>query len=232
MTQNSWRSRNRQRWWLGATVAAAALGLVVLLGAVNAAFANYLSLDVTGPRDAARSIQAHFQAQMQSWTHILLRAEDGEQRVGFGSQFTEEQATVRAGAERLRRELDADPKAQELLTAFLAAHDALSERYANAWSAFEQSHRTDPAAADRLVGRGDREAAALLDRLTVLLAARASGSHDEFAAAIARIEWIGASVLLLLLVALASLTLRHGVGAAAASGRRIEPRRTFTEVGA
>src|SRR5579872_602690 len=128
--------------------------LLAHLQDLNASYEQLLARDVADV-DAARVIQVGFKKQVQEWKDILLRGSDPAALGKYRDAFFGSEADVEARAEKLQS-TTADSKASAQLSAFLTAHQQMTEKYRAALQAFVQSPDKDPRPADKMVKGQDR----------------------------------------------------------------------------
>ena len=138
-----------------------AVSLAAVLRSVSAGYDALLNSPVR-QIDRARVVQVDFKKQVQEWKDILLRGHDPDDLARYTAQFHEEEDRVRTGAMALAGVVQ-DPQARQLLDQFLAAHQALSGKYEEAYNAYVQGH-ADFKSADRIVRGQDRAPTDLFDQ--------------------------------------------------------------------
>jgi methyl-accepting chemotaxis protein len=152
--------------------------LLVQLQSTSASYDQLLGQTDVQYHDRARVMQVDFRKQVQEWKNLLLRGSDTVEFQKYDDAYKTEEANVRAAAQALLDEVK-DPQTIKELQAFLSAHAAMSQTYAEAAKAFGASKGLDVAAADVMVKGIDRAPSEAIDAIvlrleTVILDARAS----------------------------------------------------------
>jgi methyl-accepting chemotaxis protein len=152
--------------------------LLLQLRSTTAAYDELMGRTDVQYQDRARVMQVDFKTQVQEWKNLLLRGHDQAEFQKYEESFKKEEANVLAVAQALLDEVK-DPEAVKELQAFVSAHTAMSQAYAEALTGFSASKGLDVAAADARVKGLDRAptdaiAAIVLRLQTVILDARAA----------------------------------------------------------
>jgi methyl-accepting chemotaxis protein len=124
-------------------------------------------VDLAKSRNDVQAALVTFKVQVQEWKNTLLRGSDPKARDKYWKAFNEEAGNVRALIATIQGRAN-DPAVEQVLKYFDSAHVAMSNRYKEAFTAFEQSEGKDVAAADKLVKGMDRPPTAALDSLVGL----------------------------------------------------------------
>lgn len=142
------------------------VGLVSVLRSVTSGYDAVLRAPVHQIEEA-RVVQVNFKKQVQEWKDVLLRGHDPKDLDTYSTQFHDQEQRVRTGAAALLDQVN-DPEAARLLEQFLAAHQALSQKYQQAYEAYVTGH-ADFKAADRIVRGQDRAPTDLFDKVVARL---------------------------------------------------------------
>jgi len=204
-----WKLAARLLALVGAVLAAGAAGsgwLIVTLRSTSATYDRLLKDDEVQHQDRARVMQVTFKTQVQEWKNVLLRGSKPEQLEKYSKGFKKEEAAVRAEATELRAAVK-DPEAQTLIDTFLAAHQSMGAKYAEALEHFSASSGLDAAGADAIVKGQDRAPTELIDKLVERLRAVVNDRRAAEQAAVTRRIWITATVLLVVFASLVALTI-------------------------
>jgi len=186
---------------------------VALLGQLRTLTLGYDALLNSPVRQMqeARVVQVDFKKQVQEWKDILLRGHNADDLANYTKKFRDKQAQVRLEAETLRGEVS-DGQARQLLEQFLSAHDALGQKYDEAYAAY-MAGNADFKAADKIVRGQDRAPTDLFDSVVSRLSTVTNESlaTQRQAAARGRNIALGTAGGLLLLVGLGGLLIVHDV---------------------
>jgi hypothetical protein len=115
-------------------------------------------------QDRARVMQVTFKKQVQEWKNVLLRGSAPDMLDKYWKGFLKDQQTVREQAQALQKDVK-DDEARKLIDGFLAAHEAMSQKYQAAKDAFTTTGGNDFAAADTMVKGQDRPPTDSIDKL-------------------------------------------------------------------
>ena len=154
---------------------------VALLAQTRTVSAGYDALLAQQVRqaEAARVIQVSFKKQVQEWKDILLRGHNPDDLAKYTKQFHDEESAVRSGAVSLAGGVQ-DADCRELLSQFVAAHEAMGTKYQAAYDAYVSSG-FDFKAADKMVRGQDRAPTNLFDQVVTRL-------NDDVTASVAAQE--------------------------------------------
>jgi methyl-accepting chemotaxis protein len=122
-----------------------------------------------------RVMQLDFKKQVQEWKDVLLRGSDPASLEKYWNNFEEQERKIKGGAETLRREIQDDPKALELVEQFLRAHQEMGVAYRKGLQAFKDS-KFDSKVGDKAVKGMDRAPTELLTRAAESIASIADQS--------------------------------------------------------
>jgi len=159
--------------------------------------------------DRARVTQVNFKKEVQEWKDLLLRGSNPDDLARYTKQFRDRSSEVDAGAASLAQAVH-DPEASALLQQFLAANQAMNEKYQRAYEVFIAQNE-DFRAADKMVRGQDRQPTDLFDQVVERLNVRLQAEVQEQAAAARRNVRLALGLsgsLLLLLGAAGLITVR------------------------
>lgn len=180
--------------------------------------------------DLARVTQVEFKKQVQEWKDILLRGHDASDLAKYTEQFHEEEGRVRDDAVALGKQVQ-DPEAKRLIGEFLAAHQALGQKYGEAYRAYVGSG-FDFKAADRIVRGMDRAPTNLFDQVVARLTAQAASSVRAQQALASHKQMVAIAIAggLFAVLALASFIVVHNVSTRLGHLKRISDKLARGEV--
>jgi methyl-accepting chemotaxis protein len=172
-----------------------AVGFAILTGAVSsgsllwqlqstsASYDQLLGQTDVQFQDRARVMQVTFKKQVQEWKNLLLRGQNFEEFQQYEASFKKEEATVRAEAEALLKDIK-DPEAIKEIQAFLTSHEAMGKSYDNAIKVFSATKGQDFAAADAVVKGIDRAPTDSIDAIVARLQVVVEGERNAELAAV------------------------------------------------
>jgi methyl-accepting chemotaxis protein WspA len=111
---------------LGVVIAAALSGLLMLWNSVND-FDHMTDVSVE-QEHLMRDVTVTFKEQVQEWKDLLLRGKDPAALEKHWSEFSRKEVAVQTEGSKLLQAIT-DPKATELVTQFLKAHQQMGEAY-------------------------------------------------------------------------------------------------------
>jgi len=165
-----------------------------LIGQTQTLVAGYDDLLKTSvaQADLARVTQVTFKKQVQEWKDILLRGHTPADLAKYTKQFRDAEARVREDSVALSKQVR-DPQARRILTEFAAAHDALGEKYQEAYDTFLATG-FDFKAADKIVRGMDRKPTDLFDGVVARLAAQVEQSVRTQQAVVAHKQMVALAI--------------------------------------
>ncbi|MDD4912288.1 MAG: methyl-accepting chemotaxis protein [Sideroxydans sp.] len=118
-------------------LASALLGFWILWGSIQQ-FSTKVQPDYENERQV-QLIQSSFKTQVQEWKNVLLRGTDPAALDKYWAQFVEQENMVQAKAIALEKQLVPSPKAKELITKFISAHQEMGKAYRKGLQAYKDS---------------------------------------------------------------------------------------------
>lgn len=200
-----------------------AAALITQLTDISKTYDNLLNSSVRD-MDRARVTQVNFKKEVQEWKDLLLRGSNPDDLAKYTKQFRDRSAEVDAGAAALSQTVQ-DPEAAALLQQFLAANQAMNEKYQRAYEVF-LAQNEDFRAADKMVRGQDRQPTDLFDQVVQRLNLRLQAEVQAQAAAASRNVRLalGFSGGLLLLLGVAGLITVRSIVSRLANLRAISER--------